>query len=65
MNIQNLTKQEMEFEKKKHLFADLPKIKSGQGSWGVSKICKKPILSGNIGNPKAGSIYNPTRFPFQ
>ena len=30
-------KVEMEFEIAKHLFADLPKIKSGQGNWGVSK----------------------------
>lgn len=30
-------KTEMEFEIAKHLFADLPKIKSGQGNWGVSK----------------------------
>lgn len=29
-------KTEMEFEIGKHLFSDLPKIKSGEGSWGVS-----------------------------
>ena len=34
-------KTEMEFEIAKHLFADLPKIKSGQGSWGVSKYAGK------------------------
>ena len=30
-------KTEMQFEIAKHLFADLPKIKSGQGNWGVSQ----------------------------
>lgn len=30
-------KTEMDFEIAKHLFADLPKIKSGQGNWGVSQ----------------------------
>lgn len=30
-------KTEIQFEIAKHLFADLPKIKSGQGNWGVSK----------------------------
>lgn len=34
-------KAEMEFEVAKHLFSDLPKIKSGQGNWGVSKYTKK------------------------
>lgn len=34
-------KTEMEFEIAKHLFADLPKIKSGQGNWGVSKYASK------------------------
>ncbi|MNK17773.1 Modification methylase HaeIII [compost metagenome] len=30
-------KVEMEFEIAKHLFSDLPKIKSGQGNWGISQ----------------------------
>ena len=30
-------KTEIQFEIAKHLFADLPKIKSGQGNWGVSQ----------------------------
>jgi DNA (cytosine-5)-methyltransferase 1 len=34
-------KTEKEFEIAKHLFADLPKIKSGQGNWGVSKYAGK------------------------
>ncbi|MEZ7508184.1 DNA cytosine methyltransferase [Cloacibacterium sp. Arc13] len=34
-------KSEMEYEIAKHLFADLPKIKSGQGNWGVSKYASK------------------------
>ena len=34
-------KMEMQFQISKHLFADLPKIKSGQGSWGVSKYTKR------------------------
>lgn len=34
-------KTEMQFEIAKHLFADLPKIKSGQGNWGVSKYASK------------------------
>lgn len=34
-------KTEMEFEIAKHLFADLPKIKSGQGNWGVSRYASK------------------------
>lgn len=33
-------KTELEFEIAKHLFADLPSIKSGQGNWGVSKYTK-------------------------
>lgn len=33
-------KTEMEFEIAKHLFADLPKIMSGQGEWRVSKYAK-------------------------
>lgn len=32
---------EMQFEIGKHLFSDLPKIKSGQGSWGISKYVRK------------------------
>ena len=34
-------KTEMQFEIAKHLFADLPKIKSGQGNWGVSQYAGK------------------------
>ena len=34
-------KTEMQFEIGKHLFADLPKIKSGQGNWGVSQYAGK------------------------
>ena len=34
-------KGEVEYEVAKHLFSDLPKIKSGEGSWGVSKYTKK------------------------
>lgn len=30
-------KTEVEFEVAKHLFSDLPKIKSGQGNWGISQ----------------------------
>ncbi|PQA90183.1 DNA (cytosine-5)-methyltransferase 1 [Chryseobacterium piscicola] len=32
---------EMQFQIAKHLFSDLPKIKSGQGNWGVSKYTKR------------------------
>ena len=32
---------EVEFEVLKHLFSDLPKLKSGQGEWNVSKYTKK------------------------
>ena len=34
-------KMEMQFQIAKHLFSDLPKIKSGQGNWGVSKYTKR------------------------
>ena len=34
-------KTEIQFEIAKHLFADLPKIKSGQGNWGVSQYAGK------------------------
>lgn len=34
-------KNETEFEIAKHLFADLPKIKSGQGNWGISEYAGK------------------------
>lgn len=34
-------KKETEFEIGKHLFADLPKIKSGQGNWGISEYAGK------------------------
>jgi DNA (cytosine-5)-methyltransferase 1 len=32
---------EVQFEVLKHLFSDLPKLKSGQGEWNVSKYAKK------------------------
>lgn len=32
---------ELKFEVLKHLFSDLPKLKSGQGEWNVSKYVKK------------------------
>ncbi|BCY29340.1 DNA cytosine methyltransferase [Flavobacterium okayamense] len=32
---------EVQFEVLKHLFSDLPKLKSGQGEWNVSKYTKK------------------------
>lgn len=32
---------EVHFEIGKHLFSDLPKIKSGQGNWGVSKYARR------------------------
>lgn len=32
---------EVQFEIGKHLFSDLPKIKSGQGNWGVSKYARR------------------------
>lgn len=32
---------EVQFEVMKHLFSDLPKLKSGQGEWKVSKYAKK------------------------
>lgn len=32
---------EMQYEVLKHLFSDLPKLKSGQGEWNVSKYAKK------------------------
>ena len=34
-------KSEMEYEIAKHLFADLPKLKSGQGEWNATKYIKK------------------------
>ncbi|MCW4452463.1 DNA cytosine methyltransferase [Kaistella sp. BT6-1-3] len=37
----HFNKVEMQFQIGKHLFSDLPKIKSGQGNWGVSKYTKK------------------------
>ena len=36
---------EVQFEVLKHLFSDLPKLKSGQGEWNVSKYAKKTRLS--------------------
>lgn len=43
MNIEypEFDKAEIEFEIAKHLFSDLPKIKSNDGEWGVSKYTKK------------------------
>ncbi|GGE91847.1 DNA (cytosine-5)-methyltransferase 1 [Chishuiella changwenlii] len=37
----DFNKVEVQFEIGKHLFSDLPKIKSGQGNWGVSQYEKK------------------------
>ncbi|WHF52510.1 DNA cytosine methyltransferase [Chryseobacterium gotjawalense] len=37
----HFNKVEMQFQIAKHLFLDLPKIKSGQGNWGVSKYTNK------------------------
>lgn len=37
LNYPQFDKTKMEFEIGKHLFSDLPKIKSGQGHWGVSQ----------------------------
>ncbi len=34
-------KNDVEYELGKHLFSDLPKIKSGQGSWGISEYARK------------------------
>lgn len=37
----NFEDKEVQFEVLKHLFSDLPKLKSGQGEWNVSKYAKK------------------------
>ena len=37
----DFNKIEVQFEIGKHLFSDLPKIKSGQGNWGVSKYARR------------------------